>query len=139
MQDTNFFENELTKLFANGNIMSDVRIAGRTCIGRIHGPVLAKIQFTSTLDEQFNTYNAISVVILNRVTGPIDQADFWFKDVLGLKEIEGRTMCPVIGRVGDGTMDGWQLYKPDQEDYAKLREAVGLYIGAFLPGGGEPA
>ena len=65
-----FFEQELKKIFRKDMGLSDIRIVGNACYGRLSGDIRMKAAFaTGRVADQ---YEMLKITMLNRREGPID-------------------------------------------------------------------
>ncbi|GFH94015.1 hypothetical protein IMSAGC003_00545 [Lachnospiraceae bacterium] len=130
-----FFEQELQKLFGKGTGLSDVRIVGNACYGRLSEDVRVKIHFTNTFSS--DNYDALKVVLINRREGPVDSMVLHFSDLWGSRKVNNPNfrdgVCPHIWK--DGRDVKWYAYKPTEADYRQLSGAVRDYLDVFR----EPA
>ena len=126
------FEQELQKLFGEDKVLSDVRIVGNACYGRLDEDVRVKLRFmTGGIASQ---YDRLKVTLLNRREGEIDSLVLKFRDVWGMKQTSNPNFqSGVLPHLwDDGGEVGWYVYKPDRTDYRKLSEAVDSYLAVFL-------
>ena len=65
---SNFFEQELRKLFGDGKIIESPQFVGRACLGTLGGDLRVRAQFITGIIA--NQYNALKIVVLNRTDGP---------------------------------------------------------------------
>ena len=126
-----FFEQELQKLFGKGTGLSDVRIVGNACYGRLSEDIRVKIHFTNTFSS--DNYDALKVVLINRREGPIDSMALHFSDLWGIRMVNNPNfrdgVCPHIWK--DGGDVKWYIYKPTEADYRQLSGAVSDYLDVF--------
>lgn len=130
-----FFEKELQKIFGKDMGLSDIRIVGNACYGRLSGDIRMKAAFaTGRVADQ---YEMLKITMLNRREGPIDSVALHFSDLWGRKKVNNPNfrdgICPHIWK--DGGKTEWYAYKPDEADYRKLSGAVSGYLDVFR----EPA
>lgn len=130
-----FFEQELKKIFGKDMGLSDIRIVGNACYGRLSGDIRMKAAFaTGRVADQ---YEMLKVTMLNRREGPIDSVALHFSDLWGRKKVDNPNfrdgICPHMWK--DGGKTEWYAYKPDEADYRQLSGAVSGYLDVFR----EPA
>lgn len=129
-----FFEQELQKLFGKDTDLSDVRIVGNACYGRLSDDVRVKICFADT--HVAGQYDALKVTLINRLEGPVDCMVLLFSDLWGLKKTSNPNfkngVFPHIWK--NGREVGWYVYQPVKTDYDQLFGAVNDYLSVF----GEP-
>ena len=118
---SNFFEQELRKLFADGSIIESPQFVGRACLGTLGGDLRVRAQFVTGIIA--NQYNALKIVVLNRTDGPVDTMVLKLKDLLGTK---------AAPRIWDDSGNAqWYGYRPTIADYEAIRQAVGDYLDVF--------
>lgn len=128
----NFFEQELAKVFGEGDVIERPEFAGGCCVGSLGNDLRVKTQFvTCGVADQ---YEALRLTVLNRTDGVVDKIDLKFRDTMGLKMIpdnhnftEG--IVPYIWVCKD--MPEWYAYKPIAEDYTRLRKSTKNYLEQF--------
>lgn len=133
-----FFEQELQKLFGKGTGLSDVRIVGNACYGRLSEDIRVKIHFTNMFSS--GNYDALKVVLINRREGPIDSMALRFSDLWGIRMVNNPNfrdgVSPHIWQ--DGRDVKWYIYKPTEADYRQLSGAVSDYLDVFREPVQEP-
>ena len=118
---SNFFEQELRKLFADGSIIESPQFVGRACLGTLGGDLRVRAQFVTGIVA--NQYNALKIVVLNRTDGPVDTM------VLKLKDLMGTKAAP---RIWDDSGNAqWYGYRPTIADYETIRQAADDYLSVF--------
>ena len=129
---SNFFEQELGRLFGDGKIIDNPTYSGRACFGTLGNDLRVRTQFISThiADE----YDALKLTVLNRTDGPVDTLVLKLKDLLGMKPVPGnpnfpRGVSPYIW-VDRGKPE-WYAYRPTAADYKTIRQAAEQYLGVF--------
>ena len=128
---SNFFEQELQKLFGDGKIIDNPAYSGRACFGTLGSDLRVRVQFISThiADE----YDALKLTVLNRTDGEVDQLTLSFRDVLGRKTVSDpscpKGIIPGINAYGDKAW--WQIYQPIAADYQCLWQVADDYLNAF--------
>lgn len=118
---SNFFEQELRKLFADGSIIESPQFVGRACLGTLGGDLRVRAQFVTGIIA--NQYNALKIVVLNRTDGPVDTMVLKLKDLLGTKA------APYIW--DDSGKAQWYGYRPTIADYETIRQATDDYLSVF--------
>ena len=78
-----FFEQELQKIFGKGMGLSDIRIVGNACYGRLSGDIRMKAYFDT--GRVADRYEMLKVTMLNRREGVIDSIELRFSDLWGRK------------------------------------------------------
>ena len=129
---SNFFEQELRKLFEDGKIIGTPAFSGRACFGTLGKDLRVRAQFVTTMIADH--YDALRLTVLNRTDGPVDTQTLKLKDLLGMKPVPSNPnsrngVSPYIWDYR-GDVD-WYIYHPTAADYQKLRQAVGDYLGVF--------
>ena len=128
----NFFEQELRKLFGDGEIIDDPTYSGRSCFGTLGKDLRVRAQFISTYIS--NQYDALKLTVLNRTDGPVDTLVLKLKDLLGMKPLPSRpnSRDGVAPHIWDdhGNAD-WYIYHPITADYKTIRQAAEQYLGVF--------
>ncbi len=126
-----FFEQELRKLFEKGTGLSDVRIVGNACYGRLSEDIRVKIHFTDSFVS--DNYDALKVVLINRHEGEIDSMMLHFSELWGSRKVNPPNfrdgIYPYIWK--DGRNAEWYAYKPNADDYGQLSGAVSDYLNVF--------
>ena len=118
---SNFFEQELRKLFADGSIIESPQFVGRACLGTLGGDLRVRAQFVTGIVA--NQYNALKIVVLNRTDGPVDTMVLKLKDLLGTK---------AAPRIWDDSGNAqWYAYRPTIADYETIRQAADDYLSVF--------
>ncbi len=129
---SNFFEQELRKLFGDGVLIQSPTFAGRTCLGRLDNELRVRAEFATT--GMADHYSALRLTVMNRTEGVVDRNILRFKDILGMKEVPGNPnfRSGVSPHIWDdhGTAE-WYAYHPSGADYQAMRRAAGQYLDAF--------
>lgn len=129
---SNFFEQELRKLFADGSIIDDPKFVGRACLGSLDGDLRVRAEFISM--GVADHYRALRLTVLNRKEGVVDRSILHFEDVLGKKEVPGNSNFRngVFPHIWDDRGKAeWYAYKPTPADFEALRQAAGDYLDVF--------
>ena len=129
---SDFFEQELRKLFGDGKIIGDPFYAGKSCFGTLGKDLRVRIQFVST--HISGEYDALKLAVLNRTDGPVDTQVLKLEDLLGKKPVPGNPnfrsgVVPYIWN--DCGKFEWYAYRPTAADYKKIRQAAGQYLDVF--------
>ena len=77
----NLFEHELKMMFDDTDVIKDVKICGKTLLGKLDDELRIKLQFVATLIA--GQYDAIKVTVINRTEGAVDTEIFKFSDIIG--------------------------------------------------------
>lgn len=129
---SNFFEDELHKLFADGSIIEFPQFVGRACLGTLGGDLRVRAQFiTGSISNQYDT---LKITVLNRTDGPVDAMVLKLKDLLGMKPVPNNPNFPsgVTPHIWDDSgKPQWYVYCPTAADYKTIRQAVNDYLGVF--------
>ena len=129
---SNFFEQELRKLFADGTIIRDPVFVGRACLGSLDRNRQVRAEFV-TLGHA-DHYAALRLTLLDNNQGVVDKLILRFKDIWGKKKIPNNPylrdgVAPHIWV--DGDRIDWYAYHPSQEDYQQLRQIASDYVETF--------
>ena len=126
---SNFFEQELRKLFGNGEIIRSPSFTGRACLGTLGKDLRVRAQFVTS--GYADHYDTLKITILNRTDGPVDTLALKLSDVWGTskKDRSGNAIHPYIWVYRDEI--DWYIYRPTQADWKNLREAVKQYLEPF--------
>lgn len=82
---SNFFEQELRKLFEDGKIIDSPSYSGRSCFGTLGKDLRVRAQFVTS--GYANHYDSLTITVLNRTDGPVDTQVLKLKDLLGKKPV----------------------------------------------------
>jgi hypothetical protein len=129
---SNFFQQELQKLFGDGTIMEAPEFVGQVCLGTLGRDLRARAQFATS--GYADHYDTLKITVLNRTDGPVDVLSLNLKDVLGVKPVPNnpnfpKGVAPHIWVCDD--KPGWYAYRPTQADYEQLRQAAKRYLDVF--------
>lgn len=129
---SNFFEQELRKLFGDGKIIHDPVFVGRVCVGGLDAGRQVRAEFVTM--GYADHYAALRLTLLDNDLGVVDKLTLRLKDVWGKKEIPSNPYLksgvnPHIW-VNDDKVD-WYAYHPTLADYQQLRQATGSYLDTF--------
>jgi len=127
----NFFEQELRKLAALCDGITNPVFAGRVCYADLGGDNRVKFQFVKM--GYGDPYDALKATILNRTEGEIDNLVFRFSDVWGMKNVgdlsyDGEIVPHILAQL---TESDWFAYHPNKEDYKQLAAEVSVYLSVF--------
>lgn len=129
---SNFFEEELQKLFGDGQLIDAPTYSGRSCFGALGQDLRVRAQFITT--GVANHYDALKLTVLNRTNGPVDTMVLRLKDLLGKKPVPGNPYLRdgVIPHLWDdcGKVE-WYAYRPTAADYQTIRQAAEQYLNVF--------
>ena len=128
---SNFFEQELQKLFGDGQLMDLPTYSGCSCFGMLGKDLRVRAQFVTSDYEDH--YDALKITILNRTNGPVDTLVLKLSDVWGKKPVNDPNFCDgVTPHLWDdcGKVE-WYGYQPTAADYQVMRQAVGEYLDVF--------
>ena len=129
---SNFFEQELRKLFGDGKIIDDPTYSGRSCYGTLGKDLRVRAQFITTRIS--DEYDALKLAVLNRTEGQVDAMILRLKDLLGKKPVPGNPNFPngVSPYIWNdyGKLE-WYAFRPTPADYEKIRQAAEQYLGVF--------
>ncbi len=126
---SNFFEQELRKLFGDGKIIESPQFVGRACLGTLGGDLRVRAQFITGMVA--NQYNALKIVVLNRTDGPVDTMVVKLKDLWGTKAVPGYPSGLSPHFWDDGGKVQWYIFRPTDADYQTLRRVAGDYLDVF--------
>ena len=129
---SNFFEQELRKLFGDGEIIHDPVFAGRACVGGLDAGRQVRAEFVTM--GHADHYEALRLTLMDNDLGVVDKLTLLLKDVWGKQKIPNNPYLksgvdPYIW-VNDDKAD-WYAYYPTPADYQVLRQAASDYLGAF--------
>ena len=128
---TNFFEEELRKLFGNGEVIEAPVFLGGVCAGTLDSDLRVRAEFVATAEK--DEYDALLVRVVNRGGGEVDRLTLRFTDVWGKKP---RKKSPQTAEdtepcvVASANRADW-VVTPDDEDRRILRERVGQYLNVY--------
>jgi hypothetical protein len=124
----NFFEQQLRRLAAACEGISNPVFAGRACYGDLGADNRVKLQFVT--QGHADHYSAIRATILNRVDGEVDTLLFRFSDVWG-KKMDSAYHNGIPHIWSDGGKDDWYGYRPTDQDFKILAGQLGGYLDVF--------
>ena len=128
---TNFFEEELRKLFGNGEAIGNPVFLGNVCAGTLDGDLRVRTEFAAA--EEKDEYDALLIRVIHRGGGEIDRLTLRFLDVWGKRPYHRRPQTvedtePRVVALANRT--DW-VGTPDDEDRRILRERVGQYLNVY--------
>lgn len=122
---SDFYEQELRKLFGDGKIIGSPFYAGKSCFGTLGKDLRVRVDLMDT---------CVDVAVIDRTKGPLDHFAVSFSDLLGRKfppehpqYVYGVT--PHIWTYNNKT--DWYAYHPTDADYEAIRQAVVQYLDLF--------
>ena len=129
---SNFFEQELRKLFEDGKVIQDPVFVGRACVGGLDAGRQVRAEFVTM--GYADHYEALRMTLLDNDLGVVDKLMLRLKDLWGKKAIPNNPYLknginPHIW-VNDDKAD-WYAYYPTPADYQVLRQAARDYLSAF--------
>ena len=129
---SNFFEQELKKLFGDGEIIDNPTCSGRACFGTLGKDLRVRAQFITS--GYADHYNSLKITVMNRTDGPVDILVLKLKDLLGKKPVPGNPnfrngVSPYIW-VYQGKPE-WYAFQPTAADYDTIRQAAKQYLDVF--------
>lgn len=129
---SNYFEQELWRLFGDGRTVDSPYCSGQSCYGTLDKELRVRIQFIST--HISGEYDALKLTVLNRTSGPVDTQVLELRDLLGKKPVPGNPNFRegVAPHIWDnyGKLE-WYAYRPTEADYETIRQAIGQYLDVF--------
>lgn len=119
---------ELKKMFEGRIAMQDMHYVGKACYGRLDENLRGKIELGQGLLD--SGYTRLTVSVLERTNGLVDQMKFLISDVTGFKkEADGERMVgPELNSYEDSI---WWNCEIGEADYQKIAEAVNGYLSLF--------
>ena len=119
---------ELKKMFEGRIEMKYIHYVGKACYGRLEENLRGKIELGQGFMD--SGYTRLTVSVLERTNGLVDQMKFLISDVTGLKqETEGgRIAGPELRSYKDSV---WWNCEMEEADYQKIAEAVNGYLSLF--------
>lgn len=129
---SNFFEQELRKLFGDGEIIHDPVFVGRACVGGLDAGRQVRAEFVTM--GHADHYEALRLTLMDNDLGVVDKLTLRLNDVWGKQKILNNPylkngVTPHIW-VNDDKAD-WYAYYPTPADYQVLRQAASDYLSAF--------
>ncbi len=128
----NFLEQELWRLFGDGQIIGTPACSGRACFGMLNKDLRARVEFIAT--QISGQYDALRLTVLNRTEGVVDKTTIRLLDAWGKKPVPGNPNFRkgVSPHIWDdhGKME-WYAYRPTAADYETIRQAARQYLDVF--------
>ena len=129
---SNFFEQELGRLFGDGQVIRNPTYSGRSCFGTLGKDLRVRARFITT--GYADHYDSLKITVLNRTDGPVDTLVLKLKDLLGKKPVPGNPnfrsgVTPHIWE--DYGKFEWYAYRPTEADYETIRQAAKQYLDVF--------
>ena len=127
---TNFFLDELRKIYGDGRVIHDPQFVGECCYGSL-GDLRVKARFTK--DIVANQYPYLTVSILNPAKGEIDSVRMKIGDIISRS---CRSTNPNLRNTEphiwvDGKTPQWYACCPGSRDYTLLANATAEYLSVF--------
>ena len=129
---SNFFEQELGRLFGDGQVIRNPTYSGRSCFGTLGKDLRVRARFITT--GYADHYDALKITVLNRTDGPVDTLVLKLKDLLGKKPVPGNPNFRegVSPHIWDNYgKQEWYAYHPTAADYEVIRQAAKQYLDVF--------
>ena len=137
---TNFLEDEMRRLFENGNVMESPAFVGGVCLGKIDGDfrVKAELISVSSLSEE---YDGLLINVINRNTGKeIDELGILFSELWGEhskyeemdpKDYESMRISRRDWYLDDPTDLHWVPCAPTEDERELLRQKIRDYLDVY--------
>ena len=127
---TNFFLEELRKIYGDGRVIHDPQFVGECCYGSL-GDLRVKARFTK--DIVANQYPYLTVSILNSTKGEIDSVRMKIGEIVSRS---CRSTNPNLRNTEphiwvDGKTPQWYACCPGSRDYTLLANATAEYLSVF--------
>ena len=127
---TNFFLEELRKIYGDGRVIHDPQFVGECCYGSL-GDLRVKARFTK--DIVANQYPYLTVSILNPTKGEIDSVRMKIGEIVSRS---CRSTNPNLRNTEphiwvDGKTPQWYACCPGSRDYTLLANATAEYLSVF--------
>ena len=129
---SSFFEQELGRLFGDGQVIRNPTYSGRSCFGTLGKDLRVRAQFITT--GYADHYDSLKITVLNRTDGPVDTLVLKLKDLLGKKSVPGNPNFRegVSPHIWDNYgKQEWYAYHPTAADYEVIRQAAKQYLDVF--------
>ena len=129
---SNFFEQELGRVFGDGQVIRNPTYSGRSCFGTLGKDLRVRAQFITT--GYADHYDSLKITVLNRTDGPVDTLVLKLKDLLGKKSVPGNPNFRegVSPHIWDNYgKQEWYAYHPTAADYDTIRQAAKQYLDVF--------
>ena len=129
---SSFFEQELGRLFGDGQVIRNPTYSGRSCFGTLGKDLRVRARFVTT--GYADHYDSLKITVLNRTDGPVDTLVLKLKDLLGKKSVPGNPNFRegVSPHIWDNYgKQEWYAYHPTAADYDTIRQAAKQYLDVF--------
>ena len=129
---SSFFEQELGRLFGDGQVIRNPTYSGRSCFGTLGKDLRVRARFITT--GYADHYDSLKITVLNRTDGPVDTLVLKLKDLLGKKPVPGNPNFRegVSPHIWDNYgKQEWYAYHPTAADYEVIRQAAKQYLDVF--------
>ena len=129
---SNFFEQELGRVFGDGQVIRNPTYSGRSCFGTLGKDLRVRARFITT--GYADHYDSLKITVLNRTDGPVDTLVLKLKDLLGKKPVPGNPNFRegVSPHIWDNYgKQEWYAYHPTAADYEVIRQAAKQYLDVF--------
>ncbi len=129
---SNFFEQELGRVFGDGQVIRNPTYSGRNCFGTLGKDLRVRARFITT--GYADHYDSLKITVLNRTDGPVDTLVLKLKDLLGKKSVPGNPNFRegVSPHIWDNYgKQEWYAYHPTAADYEVIRQAAKQYLDVF--------
>ena len=129
---SSFFEQELGRLFGDGQVIRNPTYSGRSCFGTLGKDLRVRARFITT--GYADHYDSLKITVLNRTDGPVDTLVLKLKDLLGMKPVPGNPYFPngVVPHIWlDQGKPEWYAFQPTAADYDTIRQAAKQYLDVF--------
>ena len=129
---SNFFEQELGRVFGDGQVIRNPTYSGRSCFGTLGKDLRVRARFITT--GYADHYDSLKITVLNRTDGPVDTLVLKLKDLLGKKSVPGNPNFRegVSPHIWDNYgKQEWYAYHPTAADYEVIRQAAKQYLDVF--------
>ena len=127
---TNFFLDELRKIYGDGRVIHEPQFVGECCYGSL-GDLRIKARFTTGIIA--NQYPYLTVSILNPTKGEIDSVRMNIGEIVSRS---CRSTNPNLRNTEphiwvDGKAPQWYACCPGQRDYTLLANTTAEYLSVF--------
>ena len=129
---SSFFEQELGRLFGDGQVIRNPTYSGRSCFGTLGKDLRVRARFITT--GYADHYDSLKITVLNRTDGPVDTLVLKLKDLLGKKSVPGNPNFRegVSPHIWDNYgKQEWYAYHPTAADYEVIQQAAKQYLDVF--------
>ncbi|MBQ9347586.1 MAG: hypothetical protein IJT94_09655 [Oscillibacter sp.] len=129
----NYFEQELRRLFGDGQVIDAPSFVGRACLGTLGNHLRVRAEFVTT--GVHDHYTALRVKIINpKADGEIDSLLLRFREIWGRKPVPGNPNFPngVEPYIWvDRGEAKWYAYTPTRNDMDLLRQQVHGFLEVY--------